>query len=144
MATVQEVLAWADEVCAQALAEARTGDTGLVNRLGANSSLKMYFDNVYANKTMQPAMFPAYYAGHFKELTRLHEEYQRDLAQADAVSEVGGLKESLEELKLLVDKQAQMLADLTAAQKQPLPAKKTPAKVEPEVAEPEASAESEA
>jgi len=140
MANTKDVVAWADEVCVQAITEARAGDTGLVNRIAANSSLKLYFDNVHGTKAVPSTSFPAYYAGHFKEITRLYEEYQREEAATATLGEVNTLKESLDALKILVDAQAQMLAVLQAEKK---PKQKPVPPVEPE-ADPEANAESEA
>lgn len=143
MPTIKDVLAWADEVCDQAITEARAGDASLANRIGANSSLKLYFDNVHRTKAVPATAFPAYYAGHFKEITRLYEDYQRDLEKDAQLAEVSTLRESLDALKALVEGQAAMLAEMKTAQK-PADTKKTkPAKTEPE-ADAEADAESEA
>lgn len=102
MADIKTVLAWADELCTQALTEARGGDTSLVNRLGANSAFKLYFDNVHGLKTVAGSNFPAYYAPQFKEITRLYEEYTRDEKVAETVDKVATIESKLDNLAAMV------------------------------------------
>jgi hypothetical protein len=151
MADRETILAWADEVCNTALTEARSGNTSLANQIGGNTAMKMYFDNVHATKAVQRSSFAAYYPGHFQELGKLYEDYQRDLATEAAVDQVSTLAESLAELKAIVEAQALLIEELKAektAQTEPVkPVAKKHAKADPapEVdAAPEAGAESEA
>lgn len=129
-ADVKTVLAWANELCAQALTEARAGDPSLANRLGANSSLKLFFDNVHGLKSVKADQFPAYYTGHFKEIARLHEDYLRDEQQAAAAQRVESLEAQMVELKALVIAQAAELATLTESRKPDVKPAKKPAKGE--------------
>jgi hypothetical protein len=114
MAERETILAWADEVCATALTEARGGNTSMVNQIGGNTAMKMYFDNVYATKAVKRDAFAAYYPGHFQELGKLYEDYQRDLATEAAVDQVSVLAESLEALKAIVEAQALLIEELKA------------------------------
>lgn len=138
MADIKTILAWADDVCATALTEARSGDTALVNRIGANSALKLYFDNVHGLKSVKADAFAAYYPGQFKEITRLYEDYQREQAAAAATDKVSALEESLAELKKLVTAQAEALKALAEAKAPPASKKKPAPAVEADDAESEA------
>lgn len=147
MADRETVLAWADEVCAAALDEARKGDTTLANQIGGNPAMKHYFDNVHTTKAVKRDAFAAYYPGHFQGLTRLYEDYERDLATEAAVDQVGTLAESLAELKALVEAQAAELASLKAEKAEvvePVEPVKSSKKAAKSDAAPEADAESEA
>lgn len=141
MADVKEVLNWANEVCTQALTEARGGNPTLANRIGANSSLKLFFDNVHGIRNVVDSSFPAFYPAQWGEITRLYEGYLQDQEIVQTVDKVAALESKFDagfnELKA-------MIAELTEAQK---PAKKSKAakvEVETEVETTEADAESEA
>ncbi len=136
MADIKAIQAWADEVCSTALTEARSGDTSLVNRIGANSAMKLYFDNVHGIKAVKPDAFPAYYPAQWKEITRLYEEYQREQATDAAADKVSALEESLAELRKLVETQAEQLK--TLAESKPADKKKPAKAAEAEDAESEA------
>ena len=62
MADVKEVLEWAESLCNLAMTEARSGDSALINRVGSNSALKLFMDNVIGLKSVSAANFPAYYS----------------------------------------------------------------------------------
>lgn len=120
MADIKEVLDWADSLCKHALSEARGGNTAVVNRLGANTAMKIYFDNVHGTGTVKAHDFPFQYASRFKEISGLYEDYQRELATDEAVSKVATIESKLDNLAALVQQ-------LVEAQK--------PAVVEPVVTE---------
>ena len=142
MADRETVLAWADEVCATALNEARSGNTSLANQIGGNTAMKLYFDNVHSTKAVKRDAFAAYYPGHFQGLTTLYEEYQRDLATEAAVEQVNTLAEAVATLKTLLEAQALVIEELKAEKVEPVkPAAKKTAKAD---AAPEADVESEA
>ncbi len=75
---VKDVLNWLDGLCEQALTEARGGNAVFANRIGGNSSLKLYMDNVHGIKTVSREQFAAYYPAQMKECTSLYEAYLRD------------------------------------------------------------------
>lgn len=145
MTDKKEVMAWADELAQQAFTEARGGDLSLLNRLGTNSAMKLYIDNVHGTKTVPAHSFPSYYAPQFKEITRLYEEYKRDEEVHEAVDKVAALEARF-------DKFEAMLTQLMEAQKpvteEAKPAKKgknaDPVVEAVEEAEADESAESEA
>jgi hypothetical protein len=145
MAERETILAWADEVCATALTEARGGNTSMVNQIGGNTAMKMYFDNVYATKAVKRDAFAAYYPGHFQELGKLYEDYQRDLATEAAVDKVSTLEESFVALKAIVEAQALLIEELKAEKTETVePVKPAAKKTSKSDAAPEADAESEA
>lgn len=102
MADIKEVLDWADSLCKHALSEARSGNTAVVNRLGANTAMKIYFDNVHGTGTVKAHDFPFQYASRFKEISGLYEDYQRELATEEAVSKVATIESKLDNLAALV------------------------------------------
>ncbi|HLU09909.1 MAG TPA: hypothetical protein VK003_09605 [Oceanobacillus sp.] len=149
MTDVKDVLDWANSVCEQALTEAKTGNTALVNRIGANSAMKLFFDNVHGLKTVQATQFAAYYAPQFKEITRLYEEYILDEEVHQTVDKVAVLESKLDKLTELVmrfveNQQEQPAADAPTKDEQdetPEPKKgKKPAKDEAEAVNPDGDA----
>lgn len=149
MTDVKDVLDWANSVCEQALTEAKTGNTALVNRIGANSAMKLFFDNVHGLKTVQATQFAAYYAPQFKEITRLYEEYILDEEVHQTVDKVAVLESKLDKLTELVmrfveNQQEQPAADAPTKDEQdetPEPKKgKKPAKDEAEAVTPDGDA----
>lgn len=144
----KEVMAWADELAKQAFTEARGGNTNLLNRLAANTAMKLYVDNVHGTKTVPANQFPAYYAPQWKEITHLYEEYKREETVTEAVDKVAALESKFDTFAAQITAQ---LAALLEAQKpvveavEPKKGKKA-AKAEEVVEEAEAdeSAESEA
>jgi hypothetical protein len=149
MTDVKDVLDWANSVCEQALTEAKTGNTALVNRIGANSAMKLFFDNVHGLKTVQATQFAAYYAPQFKEITRLYEEYILDEEVHQTVDKVAVLESKLDKLTELVmrfveNQQEQPAADASTKDEQdetPEPKKgKKPAKDEAEAVNPDGDA----
>jgi hypothetical protein len=145
MADRETILAWADEVCNTALTEARSGNTSLANQIGGNTAMKMYFDNVHATKAVKRDAFAAYYPGHFQELGKLYEDYQRDLATEAAVDQVSTLAESLAVLKAIVEAQALLIEELKAEKTETVePVKPAAKKTSKSDTAPEADAESEA
>lgn len=114
MADNKTILEWANSVCQTALTEARGGDTGLVNRIGANSAMQTFFNNVHGLKSVQDTSFPAYYPVQWKEITRLYEEYVRDEQVAESVSKIDALEAGFAELKAMVQ---QLVEAQTAAPK---------------------------
>lgn len=113
MADNKAVLAWANEVCTQALTEARNGDASLVNRVGANSAMKLFFDNVHGLKSVIAEAFPAYYSVQWKEITRLYEEYIRDEQTHEVVDKVSALEAKFDSLQAMV-------TEFIESQKQPI------------------------
>jgi hypothetical protein len=149
MTDVKDVLDWANSVCEQALTEAKTGNTALANRIGANSAMKLFFDNVHGLKTVQANQFAAYYAPQFKEITRLYEEYILDEEVHQTVDKVAVLESKLDKLTELVmrfveNQQEQPAADAPTKDEQdetPEPKKgKKPAKDEAEAVNPDGDA----
>lgn len=120
MADIKVVLDWANSLCNQALTEAREGNTAFVNRVMANTALKLYFDNVHGTKTVKEHDFPFYYASQFKEITRLYESYIHEEKTAATIERVDSIESKLDNLAALVQQ-------LVEAQK--------PAVVEPVVTE---------
>jgi hypothetical protein len=116
MADIKEVLDWADSLCKHALSEARGGNTAVVNRLGANTAMKIYFDNVHGLGTVKAHDFPFQYASRFKEINGLYEDYQRELATEEAVSKVATIESKLDNLAALVQQlvEAQKPAEVVA------------------------------
>lgn len=114
MTEIKDVMAWADEVCTQALTEARGGNPTLANRVGANSSLKMYFDNVHGTRNVQKDSFPAFYPAQWSEITRLYEGYIQDQEIAGTVDKVAALETRMDEQ---FEALKQQLADLTESLK---------------------------
>jgi hypothetical protein len=112
MADIKEVLDWADSLCKHALTEARNGNTAVVNRLGANTAMKIYFDNVHGTGVIKSHDFPFQYASRFKEISGLYEDYQRELATVEAVDKVATLESKLDNL-------AAMVQQLVEAQQKP-------------------------
>jgi hypothetical protein len=112
MADIKEVLDWADSLCKHALTEARGGNTSVVNRLGANTAMKIYFDNVHGTGVIKSHDFPFQYASRFKEISGLYEDYQRELATVEAVDKVATLESKLDNL-------AAMVQQLVEAQQKP-------------------------
>jgi hypothetical protein len=112
MADIKEVLDWADSLCKHALTEARNGNTAVVNRLGSNTAMKIYFDNVHGTGVIKSHDFPFQYASRFKEISGLYEDYQRELATVEAVDKVATLESKLDNL-------AAMVQQLVEAQQKP-------------------------
>lgn len=145
MTDQKEVMAWVLELGQQAFNEARSGDAGLLNRLGANPAMQLFVNNVIGTKTVPAHQFPSYYAPQFKEITRLYEEYKREETVTEAVDKVSALEAKFDALS------AQLTAFMEAQAKpvveavEPKKGKKA-AKVEEVVEETETdeSAESEA
>lgn len=134
MAEVKEVLEWVESLCTLAMTEARGGDTALINRVGSNSALQTFMNNVIGTKSVTAANFPKYYMAQWAEITRLYEQYQKDEAVNDVVDKVTAIEGKLDSLATAV--QALVEAQ-TAAKKQP----KKPATVETVEAETEAETE---
>lgn len=140
MADNREVLAWVKELGQQAFAEARTGNAVMLNRLGVNSSLKLFLDNVIGTGNVVAESFPAFYPAQWQEITRLYEEYKRDEKVAESVDKVAAIEVKLDTL-------AEQFKQFLESQKQPAePAKKPAKKAKADETESEAneSAESEA
>lgn len=104
MADVKEVLAWAKGVGEQALTEARAGDPTLANKLGGNSAMKLFFDNVVATKNVQENQFPAYYPIQWKEIKHLYEAYIRDEEVSQTVGKVSVLEGKIDKLEAMITK----------------------------------------
>lgn len=139
--TVAEVLAWANEVCTQALTESRNGDTSLSNRLGANSAMQLFYNNAHLLKSVPATSFPAYYAPQWKEITRLYEEYMRDEQINQSVDKVSALEDKVSGLDARFDKFEAMLTAFIESQKpaDEKPAKKTGKQTKAKVEEAEAA-----
>lgn len=121
MANVTKVLAWADELCVQALTEARGGNASMLNRLGTNSAMKLYFDNVHGLHSVARDAFPHYYAPQFKEITRLFEQYQHDEQQQESIAKIDTLEAKIGKLE-------EMLTAFIESQQAPAPEAEKPAK----------------
>lgn len=102
MADIKVVLDWADSLCKHALSEARGGNTAVVNRLAANTAMKIYFDNVHGTGMVKAHDFPFQYASRFKEIDGLYEDYQRELVKEEAVDKVATLESKLDALQAMV------------------------------------------
>ena len=127
MADVKEVLDWANSVCAQALTEARAGDVSLANRVGSNSAMKLFFDNVHGTGNVQANQFPAYYAPQWKEITRLYEHYIRDEQVNEAADKVSILEARFDKLEGMITQLLENAAQ--PAVETPAPAAEVPAVV---------------
>ncbi len=99
MADNKEVMDWVKELGKQAFAEARSGNLSMLNRLGANSSLKLFLDNVVGTGNVVAESFPAFYPSQWKEITRLHEEYQQQIKVTEAVDKMASLEARFEKLE---------------------------------------------
>lgn len=130
MADVKVVLEWANSVCEQALTEAKTGNTALVNRVGSNSAMKMFMDNVHGLKSIPANNFPAYYAMQWKEIERLYEAYVRDEQVSETVDKVAVLEGKMDTLTELVKQlvENQQVQTETAPAEDPAPKGKKQAK----------------
>ncbi len=133
MTDVKLVLEWLDSLCGVALAEARGGNTALVNQLGNNSAVRYYFNNVYTTKTVSREQFAAYYPSQWKEAERLYEEYMRDEQINQSVDRVDALEARFDKLEGMI---AQLLENKPAAAIE----NETAAEVEPEAEEEEEEA----
>lgn len=112
MAENKEVMAWVKELGQQAFTEARSGNVSMLNRLGVNSSLKLFLDNVIGTGNVVAESFPAFYPMQWREIVRLHEEYQLQTKVVESVSKV-------DELTTRFDKLESMIAEFIEAQKKP-------------------------
>lgn len=149
MADVKEVLEWAESLCNLAMTEARGGDASLANRVGSNSALKLFMDNVIGLKSVSAANFPAYYSVQWKEITRLYEQYLRDEEAAQTVDKVAALESKFDTLTEMVQKLLDAQQAPVAEAVEPKKGKKTAETVEVTSAETtettaESAAESEA
>lgn len=97
-----DVLKWLEEVCAQALTEARSGNTMLANRLGGNPALQHYFNNVHTIKAVEQRAWAVYYPDLMREATRLYEEYIQSQGIKEAAAKVSTLETKLESLEKLI------------------------------------------
>ena len=97
------------------MTEARSGDSALINRVGSNSALKLFMDNVIGLKSVSAANFPAYYSVQWKEITRLYEQYQKDEAVNEVVDKMTALEGKLDGLATAV----QALVEAQTAAKKP-------------------------
>jgi len=139
----KEVLAWVKELGQQAFTEARNGNTAMLNRVGVNSALKMFLDNVVGTGNIMAESFPAFYPIQWAEIVRLHEEYKRDEKVTESVDKVAELESRFVKFEETV------LAELRKLTESAEPAAKKPAKKavkveETEIETTEADAESEA
>lgn len=127
----KEVMDWASSLCTQALTEARDGNAGLANRVGANASLGKFFTLVHGTGAVKAHDFPAYYIADWKEIKRLYEAYLADEEKTETLNKVNTLESRFDKLESMLTafiESQQKPADEPAA-----PAKKTskkPAKVE--------------
>lgn len=113
MAENKEVMAWVKELGQQAFTEARGGNVAMLNRLGVNSSLKLFLDNVIGTGNVVAESFPAFYPVQWCEIVRLHEEY---LLQSKVVENV----DKVATLESRFDKLESMIAEFIEAQKKPV------------------------
>ncbi len=70
-------LTYLHDLCESALHMARTGDTSLANRIGANPALAHYFHNVHNLKALTPAAWAQIYPHYLNEASRIHAEAEQ-------------------------------------------------------------------
>lgn len=136
------VLNWMDEVCGQALKEARENRSlALLEHLSKHAALAYYIQNVATRGVMTREQFAQQYPSYMKEAELVYDEYQTSIEAKENTAKISTLEASLEELKGIVEAQAETIAKLEASPKSAEPKKKASKK--DETAE-DADAESEA
>jgi hypothetical protein len=114
-------LEWLDDVCSQALTEARQGDTALANRLGQHPALAHYFNNVHTTKSIRPDTWTQMYNPYLREADRL-----RQLAEAE--SQHVETQERVNTLEAKLDKLTSMVESFIESQETQEPVEEEPAK----------------
>lgn len=80
----QKTLAFLQELSEAALVAARSGDTMLANRLGANLALQHYFNNVHTIPTMRPDVWSQNYPHYMAEADRIRVAHDASEQQQEA------------------------------------------------------------
>ena len=73
----KKTLTFLERLSEKAANAAHEGDTGLLNRMGANAALSHYYNNVYAIKAVTPDQWAKDYWQHVMEADRVREEYEQ-------------------------------------------------------------------
>jgi hypothetical protein len=94
------VIEWLDTVCQEASAAAKTGDTGLANRLARNPALNYYFVNVHNLGSVSRPTFESM-VNFMTEAERVYNEVKadelREAKEAARDAEIAELKTGLAE-----------------------------------------------
>ena len=93
------ILEWAESVCETADKAHLDGDNSLQAQIGRNPAFKVFFENVHKLHNIQIAQFPQYFPNQFKELTRLREDYLKDVRISESVARTDTLEARFEKLE---------------------------------------------
>jgi hypothetical protein len=99
----QKTLDFLHELSEDAYAEAKTGNTSLVNRLSKQSSgFQYYFVNVAQMKALSPEQFALQYPSLLNESEAFRLEYEKSLKADENAERLTRVEAGLEELKTLL------------------------------------------
>ena len=139
----QKTMAFLQELSEAAMTAARSGDTMLANRLGANQALQHYFNNVFAIQTMTPGVWAQSYPQYMQEADRIREahdaEAQRDERMSAIEEQLAKLAEAvgaLAEAQQPKAKRGKKLAE-TEVEAEPVADEEPEAEAEPDEDEPD-------
>jgi hypothetical protein len=103
----EKALAWMREVVGQAFAEAQSGDTVLLNKLGFYPSLQYYINNVHGRGEIAEAQWQHWRPEHLREVQGLYDNYLHGEEAAAATTRIASLEEKMatliEQLKALAE-----------------------------------------
>lgn len=94
----EKTLKFLDDLCAQALTEARQGNAVLANRLGANPALAHYFNNVATVRAVPREAWGAYYPQYLQEADHVRQQVEQAEAATQQGDRITALEAKIQEL----------------------------------------------